>query len=501
MTIMVLVLTAVVVVSFGNQSFLAGAETNAEAMNKAQELLEGTQAQARKDFNLVNNVASTTDDIYEKAVSVRLLPDLLTKEVRALVSWKGERMVAHMLELTTLIANFETPFGGNTCSSNLSGDWAVPSIENGTTDFATLVGDTAGMYTISDLDAYQGKLYVTASNTSGPAKPTFFVFDISNPADPSLLGSIDNEGAGGTVRAGLNAVRVAEDPASSPVKTYAYAANAYSANYSTCNPVNTRNCGQLAIFDVTNPATPALGANLMLASTTAPFVTGNWIGNSLFYKNGYLLLGLAKAGGTGPEFHIIDVHNPTLMFGGLHLLFSVGSYAVGNDVNAITMRGTYAYVVTPNTQELQTLNMTDPSSLTRAGGFNSGAGAGNGKSLYLVGNNLYLGKTVPNAGADFHILDNTVPGAALTELGSGIGLPSSANAIIVRDYLSFILINSALRIYRTDNPANIGPWGSLALPVSGSATEPSMDCEDNRLYISSNDGTGHGALYVVKPAP
>ena len=497
MAIMIMVLTAVVVVSFGNQSFLIGAQTTGEAMNMAQELLEQEQAQARKDFNLVNNIASTTEDIYEKAVYVTLLPDLLTKEVKALIAWDGERGLRHMLELTTLIANFETPVGANTCNSNLSGDWQNPVIE----ETVSLPG------TASDIDAYQNRLYITLSKTANNIDSTFLIFDITDPSDPDLEGSIDNEGAGGTTISGLNAVRVSQDPASSPIKTYAYAANAYAANYSSCDPIAKRNCGQLSIFDVTDPSAPVLGTNLMLASSSAPFVTGNWIGNSLFYKNGYLLLGLAGAGGSGPEFHVIDVHNPALMFGGTHILFPVGSYPVGNDVNAIAMRGTYAYIVTPNSQELQTLDMTNPSALTLAGGFNAATGAGNGKSLYQVGNYLYLGKTVPNSGADFHILDNTIPGAALIELGSGIDTGSSVNAVMQRDYLSFILTNSELQIFRTDDTdddgiPNITMWAPTPLTIPENSVspipEPSMDCEDNHLYITSNDSSGNGFLYVIK---
>ena len=502
MAIMVMVLSAVVVVAFGNQSFLIGAQTNAEAMNKAQELLETQQALARKDFNLVNNVSSTTDDIYEKAVYVRLLPDFLTKEVKALISWQGERGLKRELELTTLIANFETPVGGNTCNSNLSGDWANPSIENSITNFATLVGNPGGTYTLSDVDAYKGKLYVTAINTANPTDQNFFIFDIANTSDPDFLSGLDNENGGGTTAVGLSAVRVAEDPASSPVKTYAYAANGYNASYSTCNPVTRRNCGQLNIFDVTDSSNPVWGTNLMLASSTAPFVTGPQAsGNSLYYKNGYLLLGLNSTGsGNGPEFHLIDVHNPDDLFGGSHLLFPVGTYAVNNTVNAIVMRGIYAYIATPNSQELQILDMTNPSSIVVSG--NYGAGNGNGKSLHIVGNNVYLGRTT-GAGTDIQILDNTNPTVTLPLLG-GIDIEpptNSVNAVIVRDYLSFLLTNSGLRIYNTSNPASPALISAYALPQSGSATEPSMDCEDNRLYVISNDGIGRGFLYVIKPGP
>lgn len=502
MAIMVMVLSAVVVVAFGNQSFLIGAQTNAEAMNKAQELLEAEQALARKDFNLVNNVASTTDDIYTKAVYVNLLPDLLTKEVKALISWQGERGLKRELELTTLIANFETPVGNNTCNSNLSGDWTNPVIENSNTNFASLVGNPSGTYTLSDVDAYRGNLYVTAINTANPTDQNFFIFDITNPSDPDFLSGLDNENGGGTTNAGLSAVRVAEDPASSPVKTYAYAANGYNASYSTCNPVTKRNCGQLDIFDVTDKSAPLWGTNLMLASSTAPFVTGPQAsGNSIYYKNGYILLGLNATGsGNGPEFHLIDVHNPDDLFGGSHLLFPVGTYAVGNSVNSMVMRGTYAYIATPNSSELQILNMTNPSSITVAGGY--GAGNGNGKSLYIVGNNVYLGRTT-GAGTDLQILDNTDPTATLPLLG-GIDIEpptNSVNAIIQRDYLSFLLTNNDLKIYKTDNPSSPTLFGSITLPQNGSAVEPSMDCEDNRIYVTSNDGVGKGFLYVIKPGP
>ena len=322
-----------------------------------------------------------------------------------------------------------------------------------------------------------------------------------------LLAAIDNEGtSGGTTSAGPTAVRVSQDPASSPVKTYAYIANGYTANYTTCNPITTRNCGQLNIIDVSAPTLSSwnpLMTNLMLASSSAPNVKGSQArGVSLYYKNGYLLLGLAATGaGNGPEFHLIDVHNPLSLFAGPHLLFPIGSYAVGNEVNAITMRGTYAYLATPNVQELHTLNLTNPNTPTLVGGFSSGTGLSNGKSMYLVGNNLYLGKTVPNTGNDFHILNNTTPGATLTELG-GIDVPSTVNAVIVRDYLSFLLTNTELRLYRTDVPATPTLFSTLAIPQNGHASvEPSMDCEANRMYVTSNNTSGNGYLYVIKPGP
>jgi type II secretory pathway pseudopilin PulG len=500
MTILTMVLSAVVIVSFGSQSFLIGSETGAEAMHHAQELLEEAQAQARKDFHLVSSTASSTEGIYEKALTVRLLPDFLTKEVTARIAWRNAHASTSTLEITTLISNFDAPIGGNTCESSVVGDWKNPAIENATTDFAALVNDASGIYTLSDVDAYKGRLYVTASAVSGANKPTLFVFDIADTAHPALLGKTDNEN--GAVTSGLHAVRVAEDPATGNL--YAYSASASNSNYSTCNPVTQSQCGQLSIINVTSPA--SWGApekyNFMLASSTAPYVKGpSAKGKSIFYRSGYLLLGLVSTGaGNGPEFHVIDVHKLAALFSiSSRIVPAAGSYAVGNDVNSIAMRGTYAYIATPNTQELHTLNMNDPGAISLAGGFNAASGAGNGKSVHLLGNKLYLGKTVPNAGYDLHILENANPGSALSELG-GFDVGSSVNAVIQRDYLTFVLTNTHLRIYRTDNPASITSWNTpLALPASGSATEPSMDCEANRMYITANDASGRGHLAVIKP--
>ncbi len=62
MSILILVLTAVILVSFGNQAMIIDSQTNAEALNIAQGLLEKAQPDSRKDFNLVNPVATTTTD-------------------------------------------------------------------------------------------------------------------------------------------------------------------------------------------------------------------------------------------------------------------------------------------------------------------------------------------------------------------------------------------------------------------------------------------------------
>lgn len=501
MVLIILALGAALMVSSGNQSILIDGETNAEALNLAQKVLENEQALARKDFKLVNYI-TTTEPIgsinYTKDVTIETQSDFFTKKVTAKISWPGMFGRNPSVSLTSLVTNFENAVGGDTCDSNLSGDWKNPEIES-TINFSSM--SPAGTYTLTDVDAYKGKLYVTAGKTTNNPDPTLFVFNISDSSN-TLIGKVDNASA---VTSGLNAIHVAEDTTTN--KIYAYAASNTGSDYSTCDPVANPACGQLYVFDVTNP-TPVKTANLKI--TSSPAITGQTTGTSIFYKNGYVFLGLRKT--SGPEFHIIDAHNPSLFSNSAYS--PIGSFETGHAVNDIFMSNNFAYLATANDvtedQDLQILDISTPSNpypgpVGSPYGFDPSSGGGSGKSIYQVGDKLYLGKTT-QANSDFYILDDKNPASTLPALGPGVDVSSSVNGIVVRDYLSFLLTGtsgtaSQLQIFKTDDPLNITPWNASPLLVSatGNDEEPSMDCEGNRLYISSNDSTGQGTIYVIKP--
>ena len=100
------------------------------------------------------------------------------------VSWYDGR--EHHLSVSTRISDYPDAVGGNTCSSILTGDWQRPSVAN--FPFNALIGDSSTTtYPITGIDAYNGRLYVTVSNTSVNTK-TFFIFDISYPMSPHFLG-------------------------------------------------------------------------------------------------------------------------------------------------------------------------------------------------------------------------------------------------------------------------------------------------------------------------
>jgi hypothetical protein len=499
MTILILVFSATILVSFGNQSLLTDSQTNREALDIAEGLLQTELGFARKDFKLAVPIAPATNGMYQTSVSVTML-DFFTKKVTATVIWQSDHNRPQQTQLSTLVTDFQNAVGGDTCDSTLSGDWTHPVIKNSVTDFGQLIGDTTNTYSISAVDAYQNRLYITAGNTSAPTNETLFIFNSTNPAHLTLLGKLDNAP---TTSTGLSAVVVA----TSSQDNYAYVANENGANFSTCT--SGKKCAQLQIIDITNPGSPSIKINYEIPTSTTPFVlgsSGQAVGNTLFYSNGYIYMGLTKTA-SGPEFNIIDVHNPLIPKW-------VGGYSVGYTINAIYVRGNYAYLVhttdsTATTQEQMTvLDISNPTTPHRVSGYFYTAGIFNsGKSLYGVGDTLYLGRLASKiSGAndtipEFYSLNDgdptTIPNSTLGTIP--LNTPESLHGIIVRDYLAFLLTTHTFQIWNISNLANPLSTFSLTLPTSGGTITPSFDCEGNYFFIATNSTNNKGSLYVIAP--
>jgi Tfp pilus assembly protein PilV len=468
MAILILVISAVILVSFGSQSMLIDSQTNSEALNKAQKLLEEAQAKARKDFNLVNPVAEFTDGIYQKKVDVELwkdpitdLPDFFTKKVTATVSWKGEHNRNLNVSLSALVTNFNNAVGGDTCNSVLTGDWTQPNPPK-----IIFVSDVDTDSSLS-VDAYNRKLFVAIGDAYASSASTIFVYDLADPANPTPVDFIDNDPG---IKAGINDIHVADK--------YLYVAKA-------TGPAS----GQLQIFNISNLHEPPV--NFKVSGVTG---TGNEaIGKSIFYKDGYVYLGLT-ATDSGSEFHIIDVHDPNNPF-------DVGQWpSVGNinhDINAIYVKNGYAYLATAdNDRELIILKVNNPSQPELVGIYNAEpdqTGLGNGKSLYLVGDTLFFGRTFINNADEFYILNN-FDSAHISTISTK-EISSSVNGLIVRDYLAFLItIDGQFQIWRIDNPSSINSYFESSITGKGT----SLDCEGNYFYAGSVDsGDNKGYLSII----
>src|SRR3989344_5964469 len=108
-------------------------------------------------------------------------------------------------------------------------------------------------------------------------------------------------------------------------------------------------------------------------------VTGNGAyGKSIFYKNGYVYLGLYNTD-SGPEFNIIDVSNP------FNPIWK-GGYPVSHEINAIYVRDGFAYIASPHNSELIILDISNPTNPVLAGEADLFNNSSNGKSMAIVGN-------------------------------------------------------------------------------------------------------------------
>lgn len=520
MAVMVMILSAVILVSFSNQGALVGGETNAEAMTKAQALLEQEQQLARKDFRLVNSFATTTDGIYKKWTFVEPWSSdpYSMKKVSTFVTWEDQRKITRSLILTTLLSDFTNAVGGDTCSSAPVGDWSAPQgtdykLDSSAGELLAPAGLPVGeTYTVGGLDAYRGKLYVGAAQTSASNDHTFFVFGIPNPPQkPAYIGSLDTSSAGSGL-SGINAVQAGNTvlvPAVIGVPhSYVYVANGYKSNFDSCTTAAGPaggSCAQMQVIDVTDPTTPTVAANFKFATSstsvpnTLPYVNGNIgganpgqaVGSAIFYRDGNVYLGLAKTA-SGPEFHIIDVHNPS------NPIF-VGSYPVGASIESIYVRGKYAYLATDNdAQDLIVLDIgTDPANPSLVSGVFNPGGLNGGSRTYAVGDALYFGKKDASGPAEFYKLDitNTASGIPTPSMADRKVIGASVMGLIIRDTLAFLVTAATKQLQILDLTNLAAAPATLTLPGTGAG----LECELNYLYAGSNSG-GNGYISVIKPS-
>ncbi|HCR52576.1 TPA: hypothetical protein DIV48_02930 [Candidatus Kaiserbacteria bacterium] len=462
-----LCLAAIILLAFGDEALIVDAEASGPALSLAQKMLEEERALARQDFRLANSTTTVVEAgplVYNASVAVSQ-SDFFTKQATSTVTWESAGR-PFSVELATILTDSRS-LSDDTCSSIVTGDWTRPALTS--VPFLDLIATSTGPYPISDVNAYRGKLYVSVARTPYKTDPTFFIFDIADPAHPVLLGTLDNAPAN---TGGLAAVRIVEDRAASVVYAFAASASSFAS-------------GQLQVFDVTGAARPRVLVTYKIPLTHVPSAG---LGNALAYRDGYVYLGLTST--SGDEFDIINVQDPSAPVW-------VGGYASGgHDVNAIAISGHYAYVASPAAQEVTVLNIAVPASPQYVAGFNAPVGGGNGKSLYAIGTSLFLGKTAPNAGPEYYKLNIADPSAIQSANADPLTKEtgSSINGLVTRDFLSFVLTNAAFTVVSATSTAQLS---SVALPASGSAYEPSMDCEGNAFYAASNDAGNNGSLSVI----
>ena len=444
--ILIINITAVMLILNGGQMISIDTQTNNEALMKAQNLIEKAKSDANLDFNLVNPTTNTDTlpPYYSNILNVETSAtdstlDLWTKRVTSTISWQQAGRTLTTI-LTTLLTNKEAINGGDTCSS------VVPNPEGWKTPLyylfpsVTFSGPNANGIAISDLDVFNQKLYIGASSSPNTTPHSFFIFDLpDDPSQPPVFsGSLDNNS---NSLVGLSAVRTDGN--------YAYVANAYTGSAPTCTQA--ANCAQLQIIDVQNPVASGWNPtikNLKIGAVTAAGKLA--AGTTLFYKNGYVYLGLAKTS-SGYEFNIIDVGGGGLPASPTNPIWKSG-YSIGNGVNSIYVKNNYAYVASPNTENLVIIDISDKANPFKVGGYSpaaapetNGVGSNHGHNVFVIGHTTYLGRTYGTN--EFYTLDTSNP-ANISTLGLpqdiGLGNKTSINGLLIRSNLAFFCYASSI---------------------------------------------------------
>jgi prepilin-type N-terminal cleavage/methylation domain-containing protein len=483
---------AAALVSYGAPRMMQNAYLELGGVDRAQAALIHAELLARDRFNAVESIATTSENGYDLGLRVESTDDL-TKRLISSVSWVDAGGVIQSFNYETTVTDYSNA-ALHPCDPFLSGDWKMPHvIDSYSLSPGALLPTTlpSGAYSISALSIRAGVLAIAVSTTTRATDPTLFFFDISSSstAPRFLPPAFDNASVS---RSGYTALAANPDGF--------FAANGFgSASAATCAH-DELTCAQVHSFRVMN-GVPERSDSLRIPTTSperAITTSGaGAAGAALAYReDGYLYLGLQKTT-AGQELQSIDVHDPSA-------LRRIGGMAIGRSVNDITIATSTAYIATDDNtssgKAVVAVDSTDPTTLYELGSYRF-PGAGYVQKVNRIGSRLYTGRSYAlGTSEEFSILDRS-DSHTLTRLG-GIDLgtahsPQSVRGIIVRDFLAFVLTDSSLQLWNITNPnisASTQPYASIPIP---SGTGTAFACRGNLMYIGSVDSSGAGYLSVV----
>jgi hypothetical protein len=377
--ILAIVLAGVVMADFGSQYWTLTSQTSNEALYKAKRYFEDLRASAKRDFLSATSTPLTRDAdtgclagslcYYIQNTVTDISP--CSKYAQADVFWQVRGYPTSTASLFTTFADAHSVVtSGGDCSLNWpSGTWATMQSASSTALTATPVA----------IDALNGAVYVVESGAP--------FLEVVKGGNKYSYTSPDNSV--------FNAIDVARNLVNG--WTYAYVAVATTTN-------------QLQIIDVTDPTSMFRAGEVTLSgvSSSGSYPAG-W--RLTFYDRKVYI---ATRDTSGPEFHVIDVGDPTNPFElgtGTELTTSVYGIQVRDQIiNGATRR--FAYLAT-DASELQVYDVTKPDTVppTLVASCDL-PGTQKANSIALLGNRLYLGRDTISGSNDLYVFNATDPTAS-----------------------------------------------------------------------------------------
>ncbi len=468
MVILVLTITAVILVLFGGQTLTTDAQTNQEAIYKAQEWLERARGSASLDFDSVDAISPTSDDIYTRELVIDTAHSTnCKKEVVSKVTWNASATRPQLVE-------FRTDFSNASLAFQLAGDCpASPPTGNGNdlTEVFSINEPTSGETT--SLDVLHKFVYLGLDSSPG-----FLIFD-ATVASATFKINVTN---GFSLPNRINKIDAADHP--SDGKTYAYI-----ANDNTVAPFQ-----QLLVVDVTTKNAPDLVASKSLPGVTGscPFTCPQ--GRSVFFFDDMVYVGTHRlVGVTKHEFHVYDVADPTDPQW-------VGSYKLDHNVNDILVtkqevggiEKTIAYLATSaDSEELIVLDVTTPWAINQINSLDVPSSIIDTVSLDLdkIKKVLYLGRE-SGGGSELYSIDISdlqtplAPGDIRDSANVGDGV-LGIRAVGNFTYLAIESTTDEFQIWNSD-PDNLSLINNMNIS-NKSAT--GVDYDDHYIYLAIEQGS------------
>lgn len=383
---------------------------------------------------------SDTSDIFTRAVTVGTV-DANTKIATTTVTWTSGA-ITQKVEIAEQLTHWETAGSPqSTCSSDpLSGNWASPRLIG--------TGSLAPENTGTDIAVRYPHAYVSSVSSSA-GKPDLTIFNVTNPAAPTVTGSVDI-GTGG-----INQIILKGN--------YIYGAS-------------TLDTKELVIIDVTNSAAPVLAGSLDLTGTSDAL--------SVTVFNNTAAIGRLDTAANQLAF--INVTNPAAP-----ALISEAN--TGGDVHRFAVIGNTLYIAEEkDTADIRMYDISNPASPVFLATYDT-SGVKENWSIYGHVKNGVTNLLVGNDASQFEEM-----GATTTNLYVRSKYDISGKIYDIAcstGDLSFLATDNStkgLAIINVANPDSVTLYGSLDLSQNGVGVEYAS----NTIYMATQSNS---SLKIIQP--
>lgn len=386
-----LIITGAILLVFGGQTAGLDVKLSGKGLSHTVSSLESSLGEVGKKWNLAATAGSfTIEGFYEATTTVEDISPCV-KFVGSDLGWESEKSRSQSSGLGSLVGSIEEAKSlGSPCDPFPPNDWDTPEVFGSVS--ASEINGSAKDVVVSYISS-ERYAFLAVNHNSDSSKDDFYSVNVSDPTNPIVSPNSINTGFG-LVNLAVNG-------------DYIFSAHASSTE-------------QFQVIKITDPENPYLVTSVSLPGVDP---TGSYPeGRSIAYYDDKVYVGTAET--SGPELHVFDVINPESP---VH----VDSENVGRNINDIIVRDGYIYIATgPGIEvsgQYNPLKILDLN-LNEVGNYKT-AGNQQGRSLYLLGSVLYLGRDqVADSENDFHVVDISDP-ANPVELGS-VNLNLDNNSIV-----------------------------------------------------------------------